>query len=362
MIERRQTKRIFIGKVPVGGGSPVSVQSMTKTDTRDAQATLAQITRLAEGGCDIIRCAVPDETAAKAMEVICRESPIPVIADIHFSPSLAMASLKAGAHGLRLNPGNIGGPEAVRPIVLEARERGVPIRVGVNAGSISRAWRERVHAGACLLEEAMVESALEHVRILESFDFQLIKIALKASDVPTTVSACRLMTTRCDYPFHVGVTESGTLRSGIIKSSMGIGTLLLDGLTDTLRVSLTADPLEEVRVGLSLLQAAGLRQSGPELISCPTCGRVRIDIMGLAGRVEAALARETLPIKVAVMGCVVNGPGEAREADVGVAGGDGEGIIFRKGEIIRRVPEADLLQALLEEIDRIRGENARGAD
>ncbi len=354
MIERRKSRRIHIGEVAIGGGAPISVQSMTKTHTQDAGATLSQIRRLADAGCDIIRCAVPDEKAAIALRSICAESPIPIIADIHFSHELALLALDAGVHGLRINPGNLKKPQYVRAIADAAGERGVPIRVGVNAGSLSDEWRKKIHSGKCTTEEAMVESALGHIRLLEDCGFNQIKVALKASDVLTTVRAYRLMATRCDYAFHVGVTEAGTCRVGIIKTCVGIGTLLIDGLVDTLRVSLTADPLEEVFVGIKMLQVLGLREAGPDLISCPTCGRVEIDLMSLAEKVEAALASETLPIKVAVMGCVVNGPGEAREADVGIAGGKDGGIVFRKGKIVQRVSEDKLLSALLGEIEEIR--------
>lgn len=353
MMERRKTRRIHIGDVPIGDGAPISIQSMTKTDTRDAKATLEQIHKVAKAGCDIIRCAVPDEKAAIALKEICAESPLPVIADIHFSHKLALMALDAGVKGLRLNPGNIRKPEYVRMIAEKAGKAGIPIRVGVNAGSITDAWREKVHKGQCAIEEAMVESALGQIRLLEESGFDQIKVALKASDVLTTIKAYRLMASRCDYPFHVGITEAGTPGTGIIKSSIGIGALLLEGLVDTLRVSLTADPEEEVFVGIRILQSLGLRIPGPEVISCPTCGRVEIDIRSIAERVERHLSGETFPIKVAVMGCVVNGPGEAREADVGIAGGKGVGVLFCKGEIIGTYPEGELFDALIREIDRI---------
>ena len=347
---RRKTRQIHIGGIPIGGGAPITVQSMTKTDTADVAATLEQIHRLASAGCDIIRCAVPDEKAAAALREICAESPMPVIADIHFSHKLALLAIESGAAGLRLNPGNIRQPEHIKAVAEAAAARNIPIRVGVNAGSISKEWREKIERAECSLPEAMVESALVHIRLLEDLGFNQIKVALKASDVPTTIKAYRLMATRCDYPFHAGITEAGTARTGVIKSSVGLGILLSEGLVDTLRVSLTADPEEEVFAGLRILQSVGLRQSGPELISCPTCGRIQMDLRVLAEKVEEYLAAIKTPIKVAVMGCAVNGPGEAKEADVGVAGGKGEGLVFRKGEIIRRVPERELFSALIEEI------------
>lgn len=354
VIKRRKTRRINIGNVPVGDGAQISVQSMTKTDTRDIVATLAQINRLAEAGCEIIRCAVPDEKAAGALREICAASPLPVIADIHFSHKLALQALEAGVQGLRLNPGNLRNPEHVKIVAGEALSRKIPIRVGVNAGSLSDTWREKIHQGFITTEEAMVESALGQIHLLEDCGFDRIKIALKASDVLTTIKAYRLMAQRCDYPFHVGITEAGTPRTGIIKSCLGIGALVFEGLADTLRVSLTADPEEEVFTGIKILQYLGLREAGPDLISCPSCGRTEIDLRNLACRVEQALARETIPITVAVMGCMVNGPGEAREADVGIAGGKGQGIVFRKGEIVERVEEKDLFDALLREIEKIK--------
>ena len=359
VIKRRKTRRIYIGKVPVGDGAPIPVQSMTKTDTRDAGATLTQIHSLAKAGCEIIRCAVPDEKAACALREICAASPLPVIADIHFNHKIALYALEAGVQGLRLNPGNLGKSQHVKIVAREALSRKVPIRVGVNAGSLSEAWREKVHQGSITIEEAMVESALGQIRLLEDCGFDQIKVALKASDVLTTIMAYRLMAQRCDYPFHAGITETGTPRTGIIKSCVGIGALVLEGLVDTLRVSLTADPLEEVFVGIRILQSLGLREAGPDLISCPTCGRMEINLRDLANKVEEALAGETIPIKVAVMGCVVNGPGEAREADVGIAGGKGVGIVFRKGEIIDRVDEKDLLAALVGEIERFKKEKGK---
>ncbi len=349
-IERRQTRQLMIGDVPVGGLAPVAVQSMTSTPTSDAVATLAQMHSLAECHCDIVRVAVPDEAAAQALPKIVSGSPLPVVADIHFDYKLALAAIQAGCHGLRLNPGNIRRTDRVQEIVERAGENGIPIRIGVNGGSLSADWRSKVEDGELTLAEAMVESAMGHVRILEDLDFHDIKISLKASAVVPTVEAYRLMAERCDYPFHIGITEAGTVWSGTIKSAAGIGVLLMDGLCDTIRVSLTGPVEEEVRVARRLLSIFGLGVNGPELISCPTCGRRTIDLEHLAFEVEKRLEGITVPIRVAVMGCEVNGPGEAREADIGIAGGGGRGIIFRKGEIVRRCEEADILSVFSEEL------------
>ena len=350
MIERRKTRQLHVGSVAVGGGAPIAVQSMTNTHTDDAAATLEQIKRLAEAGCDIIRCAVPDMAAAEGLKIICKESPIPVIADIHFDYKLALAAIEAGVDGLRLNPGNIGGEEKVRTVVEAAKKRNIPIRIGVNAGSLPKDLLEKYgHPTA----EALVEAAWRHIHILEAMDYRNIKISLKAHDVPLTLEAYRLMAAQCDYPLHVGITEAGTVNSGIIKSAVGIGTLLAEGIGDTIRVSLTGDPVNEVRVAYDILKALGLREYGPTLISCPTCGRTRISLEKLALEVEKRLDGIKEPITVAVMGCVVNGPGEAREADVGIAGGIGEGLVFRKGEILRKVPEEQLVSELFAEIDKI---------
>lgn len=350
VIERRKTRQLFVGGVPVGGDAPIAVQSMTNTHTDDAEATLAQIRRLAEAGCDIIRCAVPDMAAAEGLKRICKESPIPVIADIHFDYKLALAAIEAGVDGLRLNPGNIGGREMVEAVVAAAKERNIPIRIGVNAGSLPKDLLEKYgHPTA----EALVEAAWRHVHILEELDYRNIKISLKAHDVPLTIAAYKLMAAQCDYPLHVGITEAGTVNSGIIKSAVGIGSLLSQGIGDTIRVSLTGDPVNEVKVAYDVLKALGLREHGPTLISCPTCGRTRINLEKLALEVERRLANITEPISVAVMGCVVNGPGEAREADVGLAGGIGEGLIFRKGEVLRKVPEDKLIDELFVEVEKI---------
>jgi len=347
---KKPTRQIRIGTVPVGGDAPCSVQSMCSTDTRDVPATLAQISGLAAVGCEIIRCAVPDMDAALALGKIKQESPIPVIADIHFDYKLALQVLNGGIDGLRLNPGNIGEKWKVSEVVKAAAERLVPIRIGVNAGSLEKELLERFGHPT---SEAMVESALGHVHLLEELGYQEIKISLKASDVMKTVSAYRLLSERVDYPLHIGITEAGTVSSGTVKSAVGLGILLADGIGDTLRVSLTGDPLDEVRVGYEILKSLGLRQRGVNFVSCPTCGRCQINLIKVAEEVERRLQGVDKRITVAVMGCVVNGPGEAREADVGVAGGKGEGLLFRNGEIVRKVPEEQLADALLEEIEKL---------
>lgn len=341
------TKRISVGSVSVGGGAPCSVQSMCSTDTRDVAATLGQITRLAHAGCEIVRCAVPEQAAAEALARIKPASPLPVIADIHFDYRLALQVLDGGVDGLRLNPGNIGDRWKVEEVVRAARERLVPIRIGVNAGSLEKELLDRYgHPTA----EAMVESAMGHVRILEDLGYDQIKISLKASDVPKTVAAYRLLSSKVDYPLHIGITEAGTTFSGTIKSAVGLGILLSDGIGDTLRVSLTGDPVDEVRVGFEILKSLGLRKKGINFVSCPTCGRCQINLIKVAEEVEQRLQGLDATFTVAVMGCVVNGPGEAREADFGIAGGKGEGLLFRHGEIVRKVPEADLADALVEEV------------
>ncbi len=350
MIQRRKTRQIQVGGVKIGGDAPVAVQSMTNTKTQDAAATLAQIRKLADLGCDIIRCAVPDMDAALALKEITARSPIPVIADIHFDYRLALQALESGVDGLRLNPGNIGGSENVRAVVEAAKPRQVPIRIGVNAGSLPKDLLEKYGHPAA---EALVEAAWRHIRILEEMDYGNIKVSLKCHDVPLTLDAYRLLAGQCDYPLHVGITEAGTVHSGLIKSAVGIGTLLAEGIGDTIRVSLTGDPAEEVKAGFEILKALGLRQHGPTLISCPTCGRTSINLEKLAAQVEQRLADMPESISVAVMGCVVNGPGEAREADVGIAGGKGEGLVFRKGEILKKVPEEELVPSLFAEIDKI---------
>lgn len=349
-MERRKTRQIQIGSVAVGGNKPIAVQSMTNTKTQDVNATLRQIRLLAEAGCDIIRCAVPDMDAAFALKEIAKGSPIPVIADIHFDYRLALQAIDSGVHGLRLNPGNIGGTEKVKAVVEAARGRNIPIRIGVNAGSLPKDLLEKYGHPT---PEALVEAAWRHIRILEEMDYRNIKISLKCHDVPLTLAAYRLLASQCDYPLHVGITEAGTAKSGIIKSAVGIGALLAEGIGDTIRVSLTGDPLNEVKVGFEILKSLGLRTYGPTLISCPTCGRTSIDLEKLANTVEQRLAGIRDPISVAVMGCIVNGPGEAREADVGIAGGKGEGLVFRKGQVIKKVPEDCLVNELFKEIDKI---------
>ncbi|MBQ7759829.1 MAG: flavodoxin-dependent (E)-4-hydroxy-3-methylbut-2-enyl-diphosphate synthase [Acidaminococcaceae bacterium] len=349
-MERRVTRQLEVGKVKVGGSAPVAVQSMTNTKTSDPVATLEQIHRLAEAGCDIVRCAVPDMAAAEGLKTIVAQSPIPVIADIHFDYKLALAAIEAGVDGLRLNPGNIGGNDRVAAVVEAAKKRNIPIRIGVNAGSLPKDILEKYgHPTA----EALVEAAWRHIRILEEMDYRNIKISLKAHDVPLTLAAYRLMAGQCDYPLHVGITEAGTVNSGIIKSAVGIGTLLAEGIGDTIRVSLTGDPVREVKVAFEILKSLGLREYGPTLISCPTCGRTQINLEKLALEVEKRLAEISEPITVAVMGCVVNGPGEAREADVGIAGGINEGLIFRKGQVLKKVAEADIIDELFAEIEKI---------
>ena len=346
----RITRQIHVGAVAIGGNAPVAVQSMTNTDSRDTGATLAQIERLAAVGCEIVRCAVPDQQAAAALAAICRESPLPVIADIHFDYKLALASLKNGVAGLRLNPGNIGARWKVEEVVAACRDRQVPIRIGVNGGSLEKDLLAQYgHPTA----EAMVASALGHIRLLEELNYREIKVSLKASNIQRTVEAYRLLGAQVDYPLHIGITEAGTTWAGTIKSSVGLGILLYDGLGETLRVSLTGDPVEEVKVGWEILKSLGRRQRGPTFVSCPTCGRCQIDLIPVAEEVERRLADLPAAITVAVMGCAVNGPGEAREADIGIAGGQGEGLLFRKGEIIAKVPAAQLADALVAEARKL---------
>ncbi len=348
--KRRPTRQIHIGKVAIGGGAPISVQSMTNTKTTDTEATVAQIRALQAAGCDIVRLAVLDMEAAKNLGNILRQVTVPLVADIHFDYKLALEAIRQGIHALRLNPGNIGGEEKVKAVVEAAKEAGIPIRIGVNAGSLDKKILKK-YGG--VTPEALVESAMEHVRILEALDFHDMKISLKAHDVPLTIAAYRLMSQTVDYPLHLGITEAGTVNTGIIKSAVGIGALLAEGIGDTFRISLTGDPVVEVRVANEILKSLGLKEYGPTLVACPTCGRTSIDLPAIAAQVEEKLRDIEEPIEVAVMGCVVNGPGEARGADVGIAGGNGEGLIFRKGEIVRKVPEADLVNELFQEIDQI---------
>ena len=338
----------------MGGGAPIAVQSMTNTDTRDVEATVRQIEQLQEAGCEIVRLAVPDEKAAAAFKEIKDRVRTPLIADIHFDHRLALAALKAGADGLRINPGNIGGRRAIERVIRASTQRNVPIRIGVNAGSLQK---EILKKHGHPTPQAMVESALEHIRLFESLGFDQIKISLKSSNVLSTVKAYELLSRQVDYPLHLGVTEAGTLVSGAVKNALGIGMLLSKGIGDTLRVSLSADPVEEVRVGYEILRALNLRHRGPEIISCPTCGRCEIDLFKLVQEVEAALMGVTASPKVAIMGCVVNGPGEAREADVGIAGGRHQGVLFRKGKRLRKVPEKDMARVLVEEVLKLAGKN-----
>jgi (E)-4-hydroxy-3-methylbut-2-enyl-diphosphate synthase len=348
MMRRRASRPIKIGDVTIGGGAPVVVQSMTKTDTRDARATSAQIRELEECGCQLVRIAVPDKEAAQAIPDIKRGVSIPIIADIHFDYRLALLALEAGVDGLRINPGNINDPEQIKKIVLAAKEREVPIRIGVNAGSLPPA-----KGAEKPVAERMVDAAMEQVEMFESLGFELIKVSLKAFDVPTTIEANSAIARKMPYPLHLGITEAGTPRTGAIRSAVGIGTLLYMGVGDTIRVSLTGDPRQEVIAGYEILKSLELSQRGPTLISCPSCGRAEVDIIALAEAVEERLVRMDKPIKVAVMGCVVNGPGEARDADVGIACGKGRGVIFRKGEQVRTVEEKGFLQALMAEVETL---------
>ena len=343
------TKQITVGPVKIGGGAPVSIQSMLNTRTTDIEGSLRQIRELAAAGCEIARLAVYDQDAAAAFGKICGASPLPLVADIHFDYRLAILAAEAGAAKIRINPGNIGSEDRVKAVADCCKAHHIPIRIGVNSGSVEKSILAKYGAPTA---EALCESALYHASLLEKFDFTDIVISLKSSSVDTNIKAYERIAERCDYPLHLGVTETGTLRMGIVKSAIGIGSLLQRGIGDTLRVSLTADPAEEIRTGRDILSALGLR-GGVKLVSCPTCGRTRIDLIGLANKVEKALEYVDKDITVAVMGCVVNGPGEAREADLGVTGGKGEGLIFKKGQIIRKVPEAELLDALMEEIDKL---------
>ena len=349
-MERKRTKRIMVGSVPVGGGAPVSIQSMLNTRTTDVEGSLAQIRALAAAGCEIARLAVPDMAAAEAFGAICAASPLPLVADIHFDYRLAIRAAENGAAKIRINPGNIGGEDRVRAVVEACGARNIPIRIGVNGGSLEPRLLEKYGRPT---PEALVESAFGHITLLEKYDFHDICVSMKSSSVPLMIEAYRLFSERSDYPLHIGVTETGTERMGTIKSAMGIGALLCQGIGDTMRVSLTADPVREVLAAKDILKAAGLRRTGVNIIACPTCGRTRINLIRLANEVELALADCEKPITVAVMGCVVNGPGEAREADVGVAGGDGCGILFVKGKQLKKLPYDELLPALLEYIEQL---------
>lgn len=348
--KRRKSKKLYIGSVPVGGDSPIVIQSMTTTDTRDINSTLRQINELKDAGCEIIRIAVPNKEAASKVIEIKKQCSIPLIADIHFDWRLALEVIKAGVDAIRLNPGNIGEHSRLKEVVLASKERNVPIRIGVNAGSLDAKWRSIY--GADRIHEAMVASALEHIKILEDLNFDEIKISLKASDVPVMLEAYRLIATKVEYPLHLGVTESGTPNWGTIKSSVGIGTLLAEGIGDTIRVSLTGDPVNEIKVAKEILKSLGLKQEGLNLVSCPGCGRMELNnLEEIAKTIEEKLKNVKKPITVAVMGCVVNGPGESKAADIGIAGGNGKGVIYKKGQIFKVLPEDKLLNALLEEID-----------
>ena len=344
------TRQIWVGNVPVGGGAPVSIQSMCNTRTDDVDATVAQIGRLAQAGCEIVRVAVPDRAAAEAVGEIKARIAIPLVVDIHFDYRLALACVEAGCDAVRINPGNIGGADRVAAVVKACQAKHLPIRIGVNGGSLEKPLLAK-YGG--VTPEALVESAFGHIRLLEEQGFEDICVSLKSSSVPLTMRAYQLMNEQSDFPLHVGVTETGTPKMGILKSAVGIGGLLALGIGDTVRVSLSADPVEEVAAAKDILRAAGVRQDGPELIACPTCGRTRIDLIGLAQEVERRLEGVRKPVTVAVMGCVVNGPGEASAADVGIAGGDGEGLLFRKGKVVRKVPQDQLVDALFALIDEL---------
>ena len=344
------TRQILVGGVPIGGGAPVAIQSMLNTKTTDVDGSLEQLKKLASAGCQIARLAVPNKQAAETFGEICKLSPLPLVADIHFDYKLALMAAEGGASKIRINPGNIGGEENVQAVVAACKERNIPIRIGVNGGSLDKKLLEKYgHPTA----EALVESAFQHLELLEKYGFYNTCVSMKSSNVPTMVAAARLFRSKCDYPIHIGVTETGPVRMGLMKSAMGIGALLLDGIGDTIRVSLTDDPVEEVYAAKDILKAAGLRKEGVNIISCPTCGRTQIDLIGLVNQVDEALKDCQKPITVAVMGCIVNGPGEAREADIGIAGGDGCGMLFEKGQQICKLPYDELLPALLKRIEAL---------
>ncbi len=347
---RHKTRQVNIGGIAIGGDNPIAIQSMTNTDTKDAAKTIAQINELTKKGCEIIRVAVPDAASANAISEIKNHITIPLVADIHFDYKLAIMSIENGVDKLRINPGNIGDEEKVRSVVSAASERGIPIRIGVNSGSLEK---DILNKYGGVTAQALFESAMSHVRILESLNFDNIVISIKASDVCLSLDAYSLLAESTDYPLHIGITESGTEYSGSIKSAVGIGAMLSQGIGDTIRVSLTSDPINEITCAKTILQAMNLRSFGPQLISCPTCGRTEIDLIAIARKVESALEHIDKPIKVAVMGCAVNGPGEAREADIGIAGGRGVGILFKKGQIIKKVPEAELFEAFMNEINNL---------
>jgi (E)-4-hydroxy-3-methylbut-2-enyl-diphosphate synthase len=350
MASKKKTRQIVLGGLKIGGGAPVVVQSMTKTDTRDVPATLSQIRRLQSAGCEIVRVAVLNKEAAAAVRVIRKKIKIPLIADVHFDHRLAIESVKNGADGLRINPGNIGSKLKVKEVVAAAKDLGVPIRIGVNAGSLEKDLLRKYRHPT---PRALVESAGRHIKILEDLKFRAMKVSLKASDVVRTVDAYRLFSKKFRYPLHIGISEAGPAFSGTIKSAVGLGILLSEGIGDTMRVSLTADPVEEVKVAFEILKSLHLREAGPELISCPTCGRCQVDIQGIVKKVESKLSGMKKPVKVAVMGCVVNGPGEAREADIGIAGGKGMGILFKHGKVVKTLKERELFSTLMREIKKM---------
>ena len=347
-MQRRKTKKIYVKDITIGGDSPIVIQSMTNTKTSDAKATIAQIKSLEKAGCELVRVSVPNNESAQAIGEIISNVNIPVVADIHFDYKLALESIKNGVHGLRINPGNIGNEEKVIQVVNEAKKRNIKIRIGVNAGSLEKDLLDSMGR----TPEAMVESAFRHIKILEKYDFYNTAVSLKASDIETTIKAYELFSSKSDYPLHLGITEAGTLKAGTVKSSIGIGYMLLNGIGDTIRVSLTADPVEEIYVAKEILKSIGLDNESIRIISCPTCARTDIDIIGLAEKVEKATANIKKNISVAIMGCAVNGPGEARDADLGIAGGKSEALLFKKGQIIRKVDEASIIEVLLEEIDK----------
>jgi len=347
-INRKITRQIHVGTVKIGGNAPIAVQSMTNTHTQDIAATVAQIHRLEAAGCEIIRVAVPDDEAAAAISAIKKKISIPVIADIHFDYKLAISAAESGADGLRINPGNIGGKNKIKAVVDAAKTNDIPIRIGVNSGSLEKDLIKK-HGGVTV--NALVESALKQIDLMASFNFSNIKLAIKSANVPQSIDAYRQLSAKTDFPLHVGITEAGGLFPGIVKSAVGIGMLLSEGIGDTLRVSLTRDPTEEVRVGFEILKALGIRQRGVEIISCPTCGRCNINLFEIAETIEKKLLTKTKPIKIAIMGCVVNGPGEAKEADVGIAGGDGTGILFKKGQVVKKFPQEQLVSELLKAVD-----------
>ena len=354
---RRKTRQIHIGQVAIGGGAPVSIQSMSTFTPTDITAAVKQINELADAGCDIVRLAVPNRASALALKQVKSQTRVPLVADIHFDYRLALDAIDSGVDGLRINPGNIGSMENVLKVVEKAKPKRIPIRIGINAGSLPELILESY--GGHPTVQGMVASALEHIRILEQADYREMKISLKSTDVPMMVEAYRTLADQCDYPLHLGVTEAGTVMRGSIKSAMGIGALLLDGIGDTIRVSLTANPVEEVKVAKMILQAAGYSTYGAVMISCPTCGRCQVDLIPMAAEVEKRLEGIKTPLRVAVMGCVVNGPGEAREADFGIAGGNGQGVLFRKGKVLRTVPEDDLVDELMNEIDQYLAEEKK---